>query len=347
MNSGTYIESVGIEIPERTQSTSAILEKLGLPEPLKLELMTGIRSRHVCSEHEDSLTLALGAGKNCMEHSTLTSGDIDMVIYCGISRYVGGVKHAYEPAMSLMIKDRLGLKHAMAFDISNACAGMLTGIHIASEFIENGTVGSCLVVSGEYITSLSKNALVNIKSPRSKELASLTLGDAGGAVILKRSNSDKEKILVSKFVTLGQYSDLCIGYMSKRQEGGVMLTRMKQIHDASIQHAPLIIEEALGEAGLSLDEIDHLIPHQTSRQAIKAGEKHFREYFGTMARNIVVNLENVGNTASTSHVLAFHNLLRNNKIRQGEKIMLLSFASGLVIGVVIFTVSSILDRYGS
>lgn len=346
MSIGSRIESIGVYIPERIMTTSSIVDRLKLPGSLKLELMTGISERRVCSETEDSLVLALEATKDCLKHSSIKSEDIKMIIFCAISRYVGGLKYVFEPAISLMLKEKLGMDRAIAFDISNACAGMLTGMHIGTVFIERGEVNNCLVVSGEYITSLSQNAVNNIKSNTSSEIASLTVGDAGGAMFLCKTHSDEEKICVSKFVTLGKYCDLCIGYQSNKQAGGIMETQMKPIHDASIRHAPSIIEEALSEAGLKMSQIDCLIPHQTSKQAIRAEREHIGAYFGEMAKEVIINLEMVGNTASTSHALAMCKLLKEKSLKKGDRVMLLSFASGLVIGVIIFTIQSLTDQYG-
>ena len=346
MNIGSRIESIGVYIPERIMTTSSLVDQLNLSRSLKLELLTGICERRICSETEDSLVLALKATKDCLNHSSVKSEDVEMIIFCAISRYVDGLKNVHEPAISLMLKEKLGMDRAMGFDITNACAGMLTGIHIGTDFIERGEFNNCLVVSGEYITSLSQNAVNNIDSQTSPEIASLTVGDAGGAVLLCKTHSDKEKISVSKFVTLGNYSDLCIGYQSKKQPGGIMKTEMKQIHQASIKHAPAIIEKALSEAGLAMGQIDCLIPHQTSKQAIRAGREHIGAYFGEMAREVIINLEKVGNTASTSHVLALYKLLKEKRLKKGERVMFLSFASGLVIGVMIFTIQDLIDKYG-
>ena len=138
-----------------------------------------------------------------------------------------------------------------------------------------------------------------------------------------------------------------MAYLSPTHPGGIMETSMREIHEASIHHAPKVIEEALSEAGLSLDQIDFLIPHQTSKLAIKAGKDYFTRYFGKMASHVVVNLPNLGNTASTSHTLALYQLLREGRIKRGDRIMLLSFASGLVIGAMIFVIHELADRYGS
>ena len=346
MKAGSQIESIGVYLPERIMTTSSIVDRLNLSKSLKLELMTGISERRICSEFENSYVLALNAATDCLRHSSIYSGEVEMVIYCAISKYVNGLRHVYEPAISSLLKDTLGMSASIGFDITNACAGMLTGMHIGNDFIERGEVNNCLVVSGEYITSLSENAIQNIRTITSSEIASLTVGDAGGAVLLSKADSEKDKIWVSKFLTLGDYSELCIGYQSHHLAGGIMKTRMKQIHEASIIHAPAIIEEALSEAGLSMGQIDWLIPHQTSKQAIKAGRKHIGAYFGEMAHQVIVNLRKVGNTASTSHALAMYKLLKEKRLNRGDRVMWLSFASGLVIGVVIFTIQNLVDRYG-
>jgi 3-oxoacyl-[acyl-carrier-protein] synthase-3 len=126
-----------------------------------------------------------------------------------------------------------------------------------------------------------------------------------------------------------------------------METHMKEIHKASISHAPQVMEEALAAAGLKLDQIDMIIPHQTSRHAIRAGYTHFSEHFGKFQAKVGVNLSKMGNTASTSHVLAMYRFLKEGKIKEGDRIMLLSFASGLVVGVMIFQIQNLADRYGS
>jgi 3-oxoacyl-[acyl-carrier-protein] synthase-3 len=346
MKKDAGIESIGVMIPKKIVTTSSIVERMNLSQPLKLELMSGISERRVCSETEDSLTLATGAALDCLERSGIAPSEVDMIIYSAISRYVDGLKHVYEPAISLMIRDRLGMESAMYFDISNACAGMLTGMHIGLDFIERGMASNCMIVSGEYITSLSENAIENIRSPLSPEIASLTLGDAGAAVMLSHTGSRGDRIVASSFTTLGDYCNLCMGYQNPKKEGGVMRTEMKKIHDASIRHAPSVIEEALSEAGLTLDQIDHIIPHQTSKQAIRAGHEHFSSHFGNITSNVAVNLKYFGNTASTSHVVALDSLLREGVLQRGEKVMMLCFASGLVIGVMIFAVGTLIEQYG-
>ena len=64
---------------------------------------------------------------------------------------------------------------------------MLTGVTVANNWIRQGTIERALVVSGEYISQLGQNAARHIRNIMSKELASLTLGDAGAALLLERA----------------------------------------------------------------------------------------------------------------------------------------------------------------
>lgn len=73
-------------------------------------------------------------------------------------------------------------------DLSNACAGMLTGVTVLNNWIRQGVVRRGLVVSGEYISQLGFNAARHIRIIMSKELACLTLRDAGAALLLERAD---------------------------------------------------------------------------------------------------------------------------------------------------------------
>lgn len=347
MIAGCKIESIGVKLPEKVVATADIISRLKISEPIKLELLTGIAKRRVCSEHEDSLTLAVDAANDCLSHSQFEAKDIEMIICCSISRFVYGLNHYYEPPLSFLIKQRSGCINAMNLDISNACAGMMTGAFIANNFISRGVVANCLVVSGEFITSISNNAEHKVNSMKHSELASLTVGDAGAAIILSKTENGEERFLAFEMTTLSQYSELCLGYQSLNFPGAVMKTCIKKIHEVSIANAPSIIENALKLAGLRMNQIDFMIPHQTAKASILAGAKHFAQYFGEEPGEIVINLEETGNTASTTHFTTLYKYLNEKRFKKGDRIMLLSFASGLVIGIAIFTINDLVKRYGN
>jgi 3-oxoacyl-[acyl-carrier-protein] synthase-3 len=123
-----------------------------------------------------------------------------------------------------------------------------------------------------------------------------------------------------------------------------MFTKARAIHRVAIADTPVVLREALEAAGLRIDDIDHVIPHQTSARAIRKGERVVKEVLGGEPRNpLVVTVDRYGNTASTTHVVALVEELEAGRLHAGDRVALLALASGLEIGVVLFTVDEGLE----
>lgn len=340
-------ESIGVVQPERILTTEELLASAKHHPDIDLERLTGIVQRHVCSEGEDSMTLAVGAAKDCLAHSRYAPEQIDMLINCSISKNEGGLSHRYEPAFAQTIASSIGAESALAFDISNACAGMLTGVLVLDDFIRRGVIRRGMVVSGESISNLGVNAAKQIRSILSKQLASLTLGDAGAAAIVERAPSPGSEIVLAGFTTLSQHSRLCIGYPSKVGPGATMLTDARGIHRVAIAEAPMLLKEAVEHSGIAFDDIEWLIPHQTSARAIKKGTKAIADKLGITLKNVVENVTMNGNTASTTHFVTLYQYLMQRRFKPDDHVLLVSFASGLEIGVVLFSPGELVEHYGN
>jgi len=340
-------ESIGVKVPEQRLSTEDLMRGVKMWGKFDLERLTGIKERRVCSDKEDSYDLTLNAALDCLSHSSYRAEDLEMIICCSITKYKDGTTYVWEPPFSLYVKEAIGAPQALNFDIANACAGMLTGVLIMDDFIRRGVIKRGMVISGENLTSASRNAVPRVKTILSGQLASLTVGDCGAAVILERSSEGKAKLEVSNFVSLAKYSDLCIGWPCRDAPGAQMTTDARKIHQVAIANMPFITEKALKESDLEYGDIDHIVPHQTSMRAIHSGDKRLGHHFGVRAKNIIVNLQEYGNTASTSHFLALYRYLNEKRFQAGDKMMLMALASGLTVGFVIFTMDDLVDRYGN
>jgi 3-oxoacyl-[acyl-carrier-protein] synthase III len=87
-----------------------------------------------------------------------------------------------------------------------------------------------------------------------------------------------------------------------------------------------------------------VIPHQTSARAIRTGMRVVNDALGALPRNpAVVTVDRYGNTASTTHVVALVEELDAGRLRAGDRVALVALASGLEIGVVLFTVDEGLE----
>jgi 3-oxoacyl-[acyl-carrier-protein] synthase-3 len=344
---GARFESVGMKLPERVVSTAELMASTRHHTKIDLERLTGIKEHRACGPDENSLTLAVDAARDCLSRSRYTGSDLDVVIDASITRYVDGTTHRFEPPLSLAVKEAIGARTAINFDISNACAGMLTGVFLLHDMIRRGAIRRGMVVSGERISGLGTNAARSIRSILSTQLASLTLGDAGAAVIVDRAPEGTKGILLAGFTTLAEHSRLCVGLPAWHHPGAVMFTRARAIHDVAMHDGPPLIEQILATSGLTLGQIDWLIPHQTSVRAIRAGERALAEQLGGHPKNIVVTVDEYGNTASTTLFVALARYLGEGRLHAGDKILLLSVASGLQVGVVLFELDDLEVSHGN
>lgn len=336
-------ESIGVQVPDTRVSSSALMASTRHRTHIDLERLTGIHERRVATDGEDSFALAVGAARDCLARSRHGAADLDMLISTSISKYRGGYRQRLEPPLSLFVKDAVGAPQATSFDLSNACAGMLTGVFILNDLIRRGEIQRGMVVSGESISQLGRNAALQVRGILSRQLASLTLGDAGAAVIVERASHNEPGIAVAAFTTLSEHSRLCLAYPSRVGPGATMYTKARTIHKVAIKDAPPLLFDVLDEAGLPLDDIDYFIPHQTSARAIRTGMKALREQLGVVPRHTVVNVEEFGNTSSTTHFLALHRYLQEGRFKTGDRVLLLALASGLEIGVVVFTMDGLVN----
>ena len=343
----TRFESIGRAVPRDILTTDAIMSKLKLPGKFKFELLTGIKSRNICKANENSFSLALDAAKDCLKRSSIKAADIEMIISCSITRYADGYHQQYEPSLSFLIKKSLGNHQARSFDVSNACAGMFTGVLVAKSLIETGVVKNCLIVSGEFISGLIHNAIKKIKTPTSNEFASLTVGDAGSAILMEATSHEEEAVLSHGFTSQTAYNHLCTAQPRPKFPGAAMKTKAKQIHDVSIKNSIPIIESALKSFKMQYSDIDFLIPHQTSRAAILSGAKTYSKYFKGNPGKILINLQNNGNTASTSHFVCLYDNLMKGTFKPDDRILAISYASGIVFGVITFRINDLIKLHGS
>jgi 3-oxoacyl-[acyl-carrier-protein] synthase-3 len=340
--------AIGRALPERRVSTDEVMASTRHRTHVDLERLTGIHERRVAGAGQDSVTLATQAARDCLEHAAVGPETIDALLVCSITKYEDGLAQRMEPPLSLTVKEAIGASGATSFDLSNACAGMLTGVFILNNWIRQGRIRRGMVVSGEYITSLSRNAANHLRGILSKELASLTLGDAGAACILERASDGVAGITAAGFTTISEHSRLCLAYPSETEPGARMWTDSRAIHRMAMEDTPPLMTEVLDAVGLRLDEIDWVIPHQTSARAIRKGVPAMARKLGGEPKHPgVVTVDHFGNTASTSHFVALGELLEAGELRPGDRVVLLALASGLEIGVVLFTVDDdLVARYG-
>ena len=288
----------------------------------------------------------MNAAKNALRMSKYKPGDIDMIICTSLSRVNEKSEFHYNPSMSMKIRSALKAKNAQTFDIVNACAGMFTGVVILNSFIKTGAVKCGIVVSGEQGSLLYESALKNVRHSFDGQLASLTLGDCGTAVILDSSGDKKYGFHTLDFVTGAKYSDLCVGYPAKNEASLAMNTKPIKLHNAGLHNGFPYIKEALDNTGWHLSDVDYFIPHQTAERTIKRIMRGIYSFAKMeVEQKSIISVKKYGNTATTSHYLALHEAMLDNTIGSDSNLMFIIGASGLIIGNATYTVDDLPIRY--
>jgi amino acid adenylation domain-containing protein len=345
----TIIESIGTYLPSKVLTTKDVLQDCATPVNFPLEQFTGIVSRRVAGETEFAVDLAQKAVESCLANSRYSPGDIDLLICSNISRVDGADFHvSFEPSTSAKLKQHFGFSNAVVFDISNACTGMFTAILIIDAFLKAGLIQRGMVVSGEYISHLTQTAQKEIEGYMDSRLACLTVGDAGAAVILEQSPSNAYGFHELDLYTLGHYYDYCIAKATDREHGGaIMFTDAVRVAAVNIKQAVSHAAYTLEQSGWTPEAFQHILMHQTSAMSIRDAAREINSFFGKEIcnnTNVIYNLAERGNTATTTHFVALMDRILTGEIKSGENIIFGVTGSGATIGTGLYTFDDLPDR---
>ncbi|MFE3598973.1 3-oxoacyl-ACP synthase III family protein [Streptomyces sp. NPDC059142] len=338
-------EALGTCLPAAVQPTSELVATItGANVPL--ERVTGVTARRVADADagEDSFGLALRAAQDALRTSRYEAGELDVVISTSISRSKGGDRYLFEPSFARMLIEELGAHRAIHFDLSNACAGMITGVHVLDRMIREGMVRNGLVVSGERITPIARTAAAEMESSRDPQFASLTVGDSGAAVILDESEDESDRIHHVELMTAAEYSHLCLAMPSERTGGLAMYTDSKtQQAEGRRRIWSGFYSDFLAKDGADFadEKFDYVIHHQVSTRFIDFMQEHGESAFSTAMPETLSTAHYLGNTASTSHFVTLGEHLRAGTARRGAKFLLVPAASGVVTGGLSATITNL------
>lgn len=346
--SRTVLESIGVYLPPREVSTQELVRGCTRRLLLPLERLTGIKSRRMAGETEFSYDLAFKAVQDCFAVSRRTPDDLDLIVCCNISRFDGPDEYSFEPGTAARLRDAFGLRHALAFDITNACAGMFTGVFLVDALVRSGAIRRGLVVSGEYITHLAETAQREISGLADSRLPCLTLGDAGVATIVEGSPSPEAGFHALELYSLGRHSGLCIAKVTDQPHGGaIMKTDMIALAELSITAFMRHAAAMAIRLGWSPATVDHVLPHQTSKVSLGTGSREIKRAIGGRFEyedKVVDNVEHRGNTATTSHFVALKDCFLDGRMTSGQSIVFGILASGITVGTGLYRLDDLPDR---
>ena len=261
----------------------------------------GIKQRRILKlENEGSSYLGIKAVNKLLESTGTNPEEVDLLI-CATSN-----PDYRFPSTGSIIAHNCGLTHAYAYDIQAACAGFLVSLQDAAAYIRSGIYKKVIVVAAEKMSSMTNY---------SDRTTCPLFGDAAGAMLIEPSE-EKVGIIDGVFHIDGTG----LPHLLMKAGGS--------IHPATHETVDMLTSsiDVATRNGLTMDDVDWLIPHQANLRIIEA----VAERAGIDHSKVLVNIEHYGNTSAASIPLCIDEY--KNTIKKGDKIILTAFGAGFTWG---------------
>ena len=316
-----HITGWGMCVPE-TILTNDDLSKMVETNDEWIRDRTGIRERHIVHEGQTTASLAVDASLKALQIANLRPTDVDLII-CSTST----PEHIF-PATACLVQDRIGATKAGAFDLLAACSGFIFAINMAAQSIRSGAIQNALVIGSE---TLSRFVDWHDRS------TCILFGDGAGAFVLQASEMPGG-VLSAVMHSDGSGGDLLIvpGGGSKHPASEATVQAGKHFIEMDgnevFRFATRVMAQATREtleiAGIKLDDVKWIIPHQANIRIIAAAARGLKM---PMDR-FIVNLERYGNTSTASIPIATVEAAEDGRLQPGDKIVFVGFGAGLTWG---------------
>ena len=278
---------------------------------------SGIRSRRRVSEGETTAHLAVQASRMALEDAGIEASDLDLIVLATTT------PDQTFPATATRIQSELGMKDGFAFDLQAVCCGFLYALAAADGHIRCGRSRRALVIGAETFSRLLD------WSDRS---TAVLFGDGAGAVVLgaeEGSDSTPRGLLAIRLRSDGTHGDLLYvdGGVATGNIGHVRMNG-REVFRHAVRNLTSISEEVLEEAGIGVEEVDWLVPHQANIRIIQSAAKAV----GMPSEKIITTIAEHGNTSAASVPLALSTAVHDGRIRRGDLILTEAMGGGLTWG---------------
>ena len=283
---------------------------------------TGIRQRRIAAPDQPTSDMAIRAARAAVADAAIDPGEIDAIF---LATATGDMVF---PATACLVQNAIGASHAYGYDLSSACSGFLMGLETAVAAIESGRAKTVLVIGAEKLSSITD---------WSSRDTCILFGDGAGAAVLRAAPSPG---VLSTHLgvdgSLGNLLSIPGGGSLHPASPQVLRDHLQFVHMAgreTFKSAVNVMAETalrvVADAGLTLDDIDLMIPHQANLRIIEAVA---RKLGGDLMPRVFLNLDRFGNTSAASIPLALSDAVSQGRVKRGNRLLMVAFGGGLSWG---------------
>lgn len=318
---GTVILGTGSCVPKR-EMTNIDLESVVDTNDEWIRTRTGIESRRVGGPGEKTYQLASSAARKALEMAGVTAEEIDLLIVGTIS------SHMIMPSTACFVQNEIGALNAFAYDVNAACSGFLYGLDIADKHVRADADAKVLVIGAETLSSR-----LNWQDRNT----CILFGDGAGAAVVGNTNDKGRDILGTNHCSDGGLWKLLYMHNAPSKNPDLLVEDNPGAHiimegKEVFKHAVKAMEDSvtglLDNTGLSIDDIDVIIPHQANIRILNK----LIERLELPREKVVLNVMKYGNTSAASIPLALDETNRSGRLCKGDTVLFCSFGGGFTWG---------------
>ena len=310
------ILGTGSYLPEAVL-TNQHLEKLVATTDAWIVERSGVHERRIAAPEEDAVTMGVIAARRALQNSGIEPEQLSYIIL-GTN-----TPPQFFPAGAISIQEELGLGGRIAaFDLQAGCSGFNFAAYVAERLV---------APEGKYALVVGSDVCSRFTDWTDRSTC-LLFGDGAGAVVLGPSR--RNRILTSfiasslnrKLYCDSEFNNEVSPFRPLPSQTSKHYLRMDgpEIFKFAVNAVKMSIPRLLEMAGLEQEELDYLIIHQGNYRILEAGAKFAR----VSMDKVFVNIHKYGNTSAASVPIALHEAVTAGKIKDGDKVMLISFGAG-------------------
>ena len=325
-----YIRAISYYLPERILTNEELAREFPEWDVDKVYNKVGVRRRHLAADGETAGDLAEKAARNLFEEYSIAPSESDFLLLCTQS------PDHFLPSTACILQDRLGIPtSAGAFDYDLGCSGCIYGLAMAKGLIAAGLASNVLLLTAEtytkYLHPEDKSnktifgdgaaACLISKEKGLAEIGDFVLGTdgSGAANLMLRSGAARQPEKTGRFVMDDDGHTNFEDYLYMNGSA---------IFNFTLETVPPLMKSLLSKNGLEKDDVDYYVFHQANKYMLNT----IRKVCGLPSDKFYVDLEETGNTVSSTILIGLKECLKAGKIAPGMKVMVCGFGVGLSYG---------------
>jgi 3-oxoacyl-[acyl-carrier-protein] synthase-3 len=276
---------------------------------------TGIKERHI--SHVDVSDMAVVASHHALAAAGLEPTDIDLIVLatCTADLVI--------PGAASLVQAKLGATNAAAFDLNAACSGWIYALNVGTQMVKGGGHNKVLVIGAEKLSFFLDFT---------DRATAVLFGDGAGAVVLEATDEPVGLQSVEIGTDGSVAGILCVPgvgtagnrYQDDPSEYAIHMDGpevFRRAVTAMGQASSRVVEQA----GLSVEDVDLLIPHQANVRIIDATARKLK----LAPEQVFVNIASYGNTSAATIPIALTEAIEEGRVTPGANLVFAAFGAGL------------------